>query len=187
MTRTRSVVVKIGLLLTLTACQGDALVITAAPLPTITPTAPTSTPGPIHVTVDGAVQRSGEYTLPPGSLVDDALHAAGGPAGGGDLERINLAQVLHDGDRVHVPRYGEVLPTPTPYGLSADGRIDINLADAALLETLPKIGPVTAQRIIEYRETHGPFEALEQIQEVKGIGPTIFEQIEELITVEHPP
>jgi len=84
---------------------------------------------------------------------------------------------------VHVPRVGEVLPTPTPYGLSVDGRVDLNLADAALLETLPKIGPVTAQNIVAYRETYGPFETIEQIQEVKGIGPVTFEQIKDLITV----
>jgi competence protein ComEA len=133
------------------------------------------------------VHRLGSYTLPLGSRIDDAVRAAGGPTADADLERINLAQILRDGQHIHVPRVGEVLPTPTPYGLSAGGRIDINLADAALLETLPGIGPTIAQRIIEYREMNGPFETAEQIQDVKGIGPTIFERIKDQITVGEPP
>jgi len=183
--RTTSLV--LGVLLTLTACRSSALVITAAPLPTLTPTAPTPTPGPIHVSVDGAVQHPGDFALPPGSLADDAVRAADGPAADADLEQLNLAQALRDGGRVHVPHFGEVLPTPTPYGLSVDGRVDINLAGAALLETLPKIGPVTAQRIIEYRETQGPFVTIEQIQEVKGIGPATFEGIRGLIVASETP
>lgn len=179
--------VKILLLFTLTACRDDTLVITAAPLPTITPTAPTSTPGPIQVSVDGAVSNPGVFTLPPHSLVDDAVRAAGGPTAEADLERINLAAPLRDGDHVHVPRFGEVLPTPTPYGLNSDGRIDINLADAALLETLPGIGPVIAQRIIAHRAMNGPFEMIEHIQEVRGIGPATFDGIKDLITAGEPP
>ncbi len=177
----------IAALLTLTACHSPNLVITAAPLPTITPTAPTPTPGPLHVSVDGQVRNSGDYKLPPGSLVDDAVRAAGGPTDEASLEQINLAQELYDGQRVHVPRPGETLPTPTPYGLSSDGRIDLNLADAELLQTLPKIGPKTAQSIIEYREIQGPFDTVEQIQEVKGIGPATFEGIEDLIVVGEAP
>jgi competence protein ComEA len=173
----------ITVLLTLTACHSPDLVITAAPLPTITPTAPTPTPGPLHVSVDGAVRNPGDYVLPPGSLVDDAVRAAGGPTDEASLEQINLAQELYDGQHVHVPIPGETLPTPTPYGLSSDGRIDINLADTVLLQTLPKIGPKTAQSIIEYREIQGPFENIEQIQEVKGIGPATFEGIKDLIVV----
>ncbi len=173
----------IAVLLTLTACQSPDLVITAAPLPTITPTAPTPTPGPLRVSVDGQVKTPGDYVLPPGSLVDDAVRAAGGPTDEADLAQINLAQELYDGQHVHVPRPGETLPTPSPYGLNSDGRIDINLADADMLQSLPKIGPKTAQRIIEYREIQGPFETVEQIQEVKGIGPATFEGIEDLIVV----
>ncbi len=173
----------VAVLLTLTACHSPDLVITAAPLPTITPTAPTPTPSPLRINVDGAVGTPGDYVLPPGSLVDDAVRAAGGPTDEADLEQINLAQELYDGQRVHVPRPGETLPTSTPHGLSSDGRIDLNLADAALLQTLPKIGPKTAQSIIEYREVQGPFETIEQILEVKGIGPATFEGIKDLIVV----
>jgi competence protein ComEA len=177
----------IAVLLALTACHSADLVITAAPLPTITPPAPSLTPSPLHVSVDGAVSRPGDYALAPGSLVNDAVRAAGGPNDEADLEQINLAQELYDGQRVHMPRAGEVLPTPTPQGLSSDGRVDINLAGAALLETLPKIGPATAQNIIEYRETQGPFETIEQIQDVKGIGPATFEGLKDLIVVGEAP
>jgi competence protein ComEA len=175
--------IQILLLLMLTACRSSALVITAAPLPTVAPIKPTSTPGPLNVSVDGAVTKPGNYRLPPGSLVDDAVRASGGPTADADLERINLARILTDGAHVHVPRAGEVLPTPTPYGLSADGRVDINLADAALLETLPGIGPAIAGRIIEYREMNGPFEMIEQLLDVQGIGPSTFDEIKDLVTV----
>lgn len=99
------------------------------------------------------------------------------------IEEFILARELRDGDRVHIPRFGEVLPTATPYGLSAGGHIDINLADAALLETLPGIGPAIAQRIIEYREMSGPFESVEGFLEVRGIGPVTFEKIKDLIII----
>jgi competence protein ComEA len=183
----RLFLVKIALLLALTACRSGALVITAAPLPTVTPAAPTATPGPIRVSVDGIVRQPGSYILPPSSRVDDAVRAAGGPSLEADLARINLAQVLRDGQHIHVPRVGEVLPTPTPYGLSADGRININLADAALLERLPGIGPALAQRVIAYREKHGPFVSIEGIQAVRGIGLVTFEGIRDLVTVVDPP
>jgi competence protein ComEA len=149
----------------------------------MTPTRPTATAGPAEVSVDGAVNEPGSYTLPPGSLVDDAVRAAGGPVPDADLERINLAAALHDGDNVHVPRVGEVLPKATPYGLRTDGKIDINLADAALLETLPGIGPAIAGRIINYREMNGPFKMTEQLLNVQGIGPAKFDGIEDLVAV----
>jgi competence protein ComEA len=171
------------LFITLCACRNASLAITAAPLPTLSPISPSPTPGPVHVTVDGAVNAPGPYTLPPGSRVDDAVRAAGGPSVAADLERINLAQPLQTGHRVHVPRYGEVLPTPTPHGLSIDGRIDINLADATLLESLPGIGGTLAQRIITYRETQGPYGSVEEILAVKGVGPSTLEEIRERITV----
>jgi competence protein ComEA len=173
----RLVILKLTLLLVLTACRSTALKITAAPLPSFMPALPSPTPGAVVITVDGAVNASGSYTLPPGSRVDDAVRAAGGPASDADLERINLARILNTDDHIYV------LPTPTPYGLSVGGKIDINLADAALLQTLPGVGPAIAQRIVEYREMNGPFETIEKIQEVQGVGPVTFENIGSLITI----
>jgi competence protein ComEA len=179
--------VALGLCLLLTACRSSALVITAAPLPTLTPILPTVTPTPVTVSVDGAVNQPGQYTLPPRSRVNDAVRAAGGPAVDADLERINLALILRDGERVHVPSLGEIIPTPTPYGVTADGRIDINRAGAALLEKLPGIGPTIAQRIVTYREMNGPYGTIEEIQDVQGIGPAKFGGISGLISVDESP
>ena len=169
--------------LLLTACRSSALVITAAPLPTPSPILPTATPGPVMVSVDGAVNRPGQYTLPPRSRVNDVVQAAGGPTVDADLERINLALILYDGERVHVPSLGEVIPTFTPYGVMTDGRIDINRAGVPLLETLPGIGPTIALRIVEYREMNGPFGTIEDVQKVSGIGPAKLEGIRGLISV----
>lgn len=171
------------LVLILTACNSADTAITARPLPSLTPIPPTSTPSPLTVSLGGAVTCPGEYTLPPGSLLADALQAAGGPAPNADLDRLNLAQALEPGQYIHVPAVGEVLPTPTPYGLASDGRIDINLAGAELLQTLPNVGPATAQNIIEYRQSQGLFEKIEDIVQVKGIGEKTFEKIQDLITV----
>lgn len=152
---------------------------------TIEPPAPTSTPEPIQVYVSGAVARADVYILPPDSIVRDALEAAGGATGEADIEHLNLAQPLRDGDHVYVPRIGEA-PTPIPRegeGPSVVWPININTATQAELELLPGIGPALAQRIIEYRETHGPFATIEEIQNVSGIGSATFENIKDLITV----
>ncbi len=167
----------------LSACGASETVITARPLPSRTPIPPSPTPAPVTVSLDGAVVRPGGYTLPPGSLVQDGLDAAGGPGPEADLDRLNLAQRLQDGQHVHVPAVGETLPTPTPFGLARDGRVDINLAGAELLQTLPNVGPTTAQNILAYREQNGPFESVEGITRVKGIGDKTFEKLQELITV----
>jgi competence protein ComEA len=154
----------------------------------IEPPLPTATPGPIRVYVSGAVINADVYELPPDSIVQEAIAAAGGADGEADLETINLAKVLNDGDQVYVPRIGEA-PTPAPQAEGgaapvATGPINLNTATQAELETLPGIGPSIAGRIIEYREANGPFATIEDIQNVSGIGPAIFEDIKDLITVE---
>jgi len=177
----------LALVLMLTACNSSETVITAAPAASATPIPSPSAPGPITVSLDGAAARPGEYTLPPGSLVKDALEAAGGPTREADVDRLNLAQELKNGQHIHVPAIGQVLPTPTPFGVAGDGRIDINLANEELLQTLPKIGPVTAQNIVEYREQEGSFETIEEIMQVKGIGEGTYAKIENLITAGETP
>lgn len=163
-------------------------IVVSTPLPTPTPL-PTATPAPIRVYVSGAVHRPAVYTLPPGSIVQDALEAAGGATSEADLDCINLAQEVHDQQQVYVPRRGEASPPAAGVsgGRSTRGttgaKININTATAAELETLPRIGPTMAQRIVEYREASGPFKTIEDIQNVPGIGPTTFAAIKDLITV----
>lgn len=165
------------------------------PTPTVTPTL---TPSPLAVYVSGEVERPAVYTLPPGSRMSDALAAAGGPTAKADLTRLNLARRLQDEEQVYVPAKGESPPpspippaTPPPATSQAPsspaeppGKININTATAAELESLPRIGPALAERIIEYREANGPFASIEEIMNVKGIGPATFEQIKDMITVE---
>ncbi len=159
------------------------------PEPTPTPT-PTPTPAPLRVYVCGAVQAPDVYLLPPGSLVRDAVRAAGGPAPDADLERINLARELQDQQQIYVPRQGEenspVSPisggAPTP-GTSSFPRININTATMEELQKLPRVGPALAQRIVAYREMYGPFRTPEDLMQVPGIGEAIFAAIRDYITV----
>lgn len=169
--------------------QPSAPIVVSTPLPSATPLF-TPTPAPIRVHVAGAVRAPAVYKLSPGSIVQDAVEAAGGPASDADLDRINLALELRDQQQVYVPRQGEVDPPPLVSGgepgegESAVALVNINTAMAAELETLPRIGPTTAERIMEYREANGPFETIEDIQNVPGIGPVTFDGLKDLITVE---
>jgi competence protein ComEA len=168
--------------------QTNNPIVIATPLPTPTPFH-TPTPAPIRVYVSGAVQQPAVCELPAGSIVQDAVHAAGGSLPDADLDHINLAVELRDQQQVYVPRQGETNPPPAISGGGSDGggtagaQVNINTATAAELETLPRIGPTTAQRILEYREANGPFAAIEDIQNVPGIGPATFEGFRGMITV----
>lgn len=170
--------------------QPAAPLVIEPPPPTPTP-GPTSTPAPLRVYVSGAVREPDVYTLPPGAIVRDVVEAAGGPLAGADIDHVNLAHPLADGDHVHIPVVGEA-PTPAPAiqaaepGTSAEltGPLNINTATAAELELLPGIGPALAERIIAHREAYGPFASVERIQDVSGIGPAKFDAIRELIVTE---
>ncbi len=159
------------------------------------------TPRPLRVDVKGAVARPGLYSLPRGSILQDALTAAGGALPNANLNALNLAQALNDNDLVTVPAVPPTAtpastpdpaqPTATPASrassptLPAAGGalININTASLAELDTLPRIGPAIAQRIIDYRTANGPFQRLEDIQQVRGIGPALFAEIQPLITL----
>jgi competence protein ComEA len=161
------------------------------------PVAPTATSGPWRVYVSGAVARPAVYELPPGSIIDDAVHAAGGFAGDADPAAVNLAQPVADGMQIHVPALGQVASTPPAVSLPAGattapgrmggvttaGLIDINIASQTDLEMLPGIGPSTAANIIAHREANGPFANIEAIMDVPGIGEGKFDAIRDLITV----
>lgn len=158
--------------------------------PQPTPTAQaTPTQAPLRVHVSGAVRAPDcVYRLPPGSIVEDAIEAAGGATADADLQRINLAKELSDQQHVHVPRQGEQDPPPAVSGGemrgNAAGLVNVNTATQAELETLPRIGPVTAASIVAYREANGPFARIEDIVEVPGIGPATLEQLRGLITTD---
>ena len=172
-------------LVALVACQQTAPILVVPPS-TPAPTA-VFTLAPVRVYVSGAVNSPGVYSLPPHSLVDDALRAAGGATTEADLDRINLALEARDQQQIHVPRKGEsAQPTPLAPGDTAPSsrRININTATLAELDTLPKIGPATAQHILDYRAKNGPIKQIEDLKNVSGIGDATFEAIKEWITVE---
>lgn len=164
---------------------GGAAVLLSRPEPIhiiIKPPEPTATPGPILIYVTGAVTRPGsQHLLPNGSRVSDALAAAGGFTEHANRTLVNLAGLLRDGDHVHAPSSGprnidRDLPTP-----SGGALVRINSATQEELETLPRIGPAMALRIIEYRELVSPFASLADLDEVPGIGPATLETLRELI------
>ena len=152
---------------------------------------PAPTEKPIIVYITGAVPRPGVYALPQGARVQDGISAAGGFLAEADTELINLARPLGDGEKMDIPYIegaSPVIPTAPvgeeiPSGPDTD-LININTAAQFELETLPGIGPTTAQKIIDYRNDNGPFVAIEDIINVSGIGPVTFERIKDLITVE---
>ncbi len=142
--------------------------------------APAPAPAPaLVVDVAGAVRRPGLYRLPPGSRVADALSRAGGPTRRADTSLVNLAAPLADGIQVVVPRRGEgAVSGPGAGGAAAvQGPVHLNSASATDLDALPGIGPVTAQKIVDYRTQHGPFSALEDLDAIPGIGPARIEQL----------
>jgi competence protein ComEA len=165
--------------------------------------APAPSAAPILIHVTGAVADPGVYALPIGARTQDALVLAGGPLPEAEVGLINLAALLEDGQQIWVP-WKQADPDPAQKGGSIQDQsgdeptetettptpawpININLATQSELESLPGIGPVIAQRIIQYRQESGPFEKVEEIQAVRGIGEAIFGQIKAYITVGQPP
>jgi competence protein ComEA len=160
---------------------------TPSPAPTATPT-----PSPVRVYVTGAVLHPDVYRLATGSIVKDAIEAAGGVTNDADMVRINLAQELQDQQQIYVPCVGEDEPPPpvaggestrSSGGAEPAGKININTALAEELDSLPGIGPAFAQRIIEYRDANGPFKSIEEITNVSGIGDATFQKIKDRINV----
>jgi competence protein ComEA len=143
--------------------------------------------GKIYVHVGGAVKRPGLYRLARGSRVDDAIRAAGGVLEDANLDALNLAAKVKDGDKILVPtRNGEAEAQATGSGASDPSQgqlVNLNTATAADLDTLPGIGPALAQRIISYREQHGGFRKVEDLLDVPGIGPAKFDELRDLVAV----
>jgi len=136
------------------------------------------------VDVAGAVRRPGLYRLRAGSRVDDAIAAAGGPKAKAQLDTVNLAAPVVDGEQIVVPGRGAggvAAASPPTAGSSPSAPLDLNSATLEQLESLPGIGPVTAQKILDYREQHGAFHSVDELQGVPGIGPAHMAQLKGLV------
>lgn len=149
------------------------------------PTASASPATVILVDVAGWVRHPGVYEFAEGARVIDAVDAAGGARPGAVLSSLNLAAPLVDGAQVLVPKESQSAPTTEPEtGTSgATGLVNVNSATNAELETLPGIGEVIAQAIVDHRTENGPFTSVEQLVDVSGIGDATLENIRELVTV----
>lgn len=180
------------------ALAGLLLFISRAPAGEPIKLLPAPTKEPIAVHVVGAVPRPGLYEFAEGSRVQDAIDAAGGLLASASVDTINLAALLEDGQQLNIPfKVGEepstsnssddtslVLPGATEASSSGSSQdlININTASVEELDSLPGIGPTIAQRIIDYRDENGPFQTIEDILNVSGVGPSTFDQIKDLIT-----
>jgi competence protein ComEA len=138
----------------------------------------------VHVV--GAVRRPGLYRLGQGSRIADAIARAGGATGKADLAQVNLAAPLADGEQVVVPRRGAAgAPAAGGAGSSAGAAptapVQLSTATLEQLDSLPGIGPVTAQKILDYREKHGAFRSVDELDAVPGIGPARLEQLRDLV------
>jgi competence protein ComEA len=166
--------VLIGLLL-----AGVLFLVISQPRGTPVELLPAATPAPIRIHVAGAVRSPGVYDLLPESIVRDAIESAGGITEDAEMDNLNLAAGLVDGQRVFVPIAGQ-----REIALDSSSElVPINTAGAPQLEQLPGIGPVLAQSIVSYRERYGPFQRLEDLLEVEGIGPAKLEAIRDLVIV----
>lgn len=165
-----------------TSASAGPLVPSASPAASAVAGSTAATPATGTVTVDvaGKVRRPGVATLPAGSRVVDALEQAGGPRGRVDVTGLNLARVLVDGEQILVGRAAQSTQATQPGGLAASSStaapdatgalVNINTATSGQLDTLPGVGPVTAQKILDWRAANGAFSSVDELLEVDGIG-----------------
>jgi competence protein ComEA len=157
------------------------------------PDAAAPAPGVVIIHVAGAVAAPGVVHLPAGSRVHQAIAAAGGGTPAADLHRLNLAAVLADGQKLYIPQAGEQLPAQSPDqpagegaasgNQAGSGKVNLNTAGVQELDTLPKVGPVLAQRIVDWRKEHGPFKSVEELDAIDGVGARMLETLLPLVSV----
>jgi competence protein ComEA len=163
----------------------------------VAPASPSSSPGRasggasgspstgvvIYVHILGQVNDPGLYALHDGDRAVDVVAAAGGLTATADPASLNLARFLSDGEQIVVPAVGEAPPASTAIGGTAiPGKVNINTADEPTLETLPRVGPAMAARILAWRAANGRFTAIEDLMSVSGIGEKTFEGLKDLVT-----
>ena len=164
--------------LTNPAVNSPGIPISVAPTPADAMATDLNTFDQIVIDVKGDVNSPGLVTLSAGSRVADAIAAAGGLAIDADVSNINLAERLSDGQMIYVGQ-----SQSSGIGIGVDRRVNLNLATAAELDTLPGVGPVMAGRIIAWRDLNQRFHTIEQLQEVPGIGSKVFKNLKPLIKI----
>jgi len=141
----------------------------------------------VYVDVGGCVKRPGVYRVDASGRVFEAIEKAGGTTAKADTSGINQAVTVTDGQKIYVPARGEAAETPVSAGTPAEGGgaglININTADRSKLEEIPGIGPVTAEKIIRYREENGGFKSKEDLKNVSGIGDKTYEKMDPVVTI----
>lgn len=176
----------------LLSARPHQITVSSSPAPPTGSGAPSSSSTPtgrLVVDVVGKVRRPGVYRLADGARVDDALRAAGGALPRVDLSGLNLARRLADGEQIAVGVPGAAggagiaSSGPATGSGSTSARIDLNTASLEQLDTLPGVGPVLAQRIVDWRTAHGNFRSVDQLGEVDGIGPSRLADLRPLVTV----
>lgn len=174
----------VAVLVSALGSHGETRVITS-PTPTSSTTGGGSSGTAIYVHMLGAVARPGLFVLKDGDRAVDALAAAGGFVEGADQSQLNLARLLVDGEQIVVPLIGEAPPAAVGAGGAgaAGGKVNLNTADATALETLPRVGPAMASRIIAWRTENGRFGSVEDLMSVSGVGDKTFEQLKDLVTI----
>mgnify|MGYP000954327824 CR=1 FL=1 len=179
-----------GLVLIFVLPQRGSAIVLITKTPDLTPI-PTATLSLIRVHLTGAVNAPGMLTLPKGACLVDAIEKAGGLIEGYDSNLLNLAEILQDGARIHIPNlveqesnFNNPQRSQPLLNIEEPILVNINTADLDTLVLLPGIGPSKAQAIINYREQNGLFMRIEDIQKVKGIGPSIFDSIKDFITID---
>jgi competence protein ComEA len=187
LTRTRALV--LALCAVAVVLVGGRVLRPAAPRSTAPPlirAKPATIPGAprgtrfVVVDVAGAVRRAGLYRLPHGSRIADAIARAGGATRRAELDLVNLAAPLADGEQVLVPTRGAA-PAGVGGSSAPTAPVDLNSATVEQLDALPGIGPVTAQKIVDYRQTHGPFTSVDELDAIPGIGPARIENLRGLV------
>lgn len=169
----------IAVFVTAVTPHGSSTVIAPSGEPAQVADIPTSTT--IYVHILGEVRRPGLYALRDGDRAVDAVAAAGGFTEAADAAGLNLARFVSDGEQIIVPAIGEAPAAGGAGGVP--GKVNLNTADAALLDTLPGVGPATAANIIAWREQNGRFASIEDLLDVGGIGQAKFESLRDLVTV----